>query len=130
MRIPELAEKYGFKRQAIYVKVREKKLPATKIGGRFFIEEADYVHYLKNKYKRDPKIHDKEKGFYSVKEAATFLNVSPNRIYYLLKMGSLKFHRHRTTYVLHIDDLIASTPIVIYIDKRNPVEPKEKIYVR
>ena len=109
--ITEAARINNVTRQAIYVAIKQKKLKASKDATRWTIHLDDLEEYRKNKYSRTKSMYDgallfdHNKGFYSVGQAAKFLNVPAQKIYYATRVGLLKAHRKGAAWVIHIDDL-------------------------
>ena len=111
----EAARMHGVSRQALHVAIGSKRLKATKDpkSGRLKIAVADLDEYRRSKYsreffKRDGKlVFDKEKGLYSVAQAAELIGVKSWDIYYSIRKGDLKFSKNRAAYVLYIDDIKA-----------------------
>ena len=50
-------------------------------------------------------LFDNRKGYYSVNQAAKFLNVPAQKIYYATRVGLLKASRKGAAWVIHIDEL-------------------------
>ncbi|MDE3055184.1 MAG: helix-turn-helix domain-containing protein [Verrucomicrobiota bacterium] len=111
--ITEAARINNVTRQAIYVAIKQKKLKAMKDATRWTIHLDDLDEYRKNKYSRTKSIYqgellfDKDKGFYSVGQAAEYLNVPAQKVYYATRVGQLKAHRKGAAWVIHVDDLKA-----------------------
>jgi excisionase family DNA binding protein len=109
--ITEAARINNVTRQAIYVAIKQKKLKATKDSTRWTIHLDDLEEYRANKYSRTKSIYDGEllfdnrKGFYSVNQAARYLNIPAQKVYYATRVGLLKAHRKGAAWVIHIDDL-------------------------
>ena len=109
--ITEAARINNVTRQAIYVAIKQKKLKAIKDSTRWTIHLDDLEEYRTNKYSRTKSIFDGEllfdnrKGFYSVNQAARYLNVPAQKVYYATRVGLLKAHRKGAAWVIHIDDL-------------------------
>ncbi len=109
--ITEAARINNVTRQAIYVAIKQKKLKATKDLTRWTIHLDDLEEYRMNKYSRTKSMFDGEllfdnrKGFYSVSQAAQFLNVPAQKVYYATRVGLLKAHRKGAAWVIHIEDL-------------------------
>src|SRR5258708_2198758 len=106
--ITEAARINNVTRQAIYVAIKQKKLKATKDSTRWTIHLDDLEEYRANKYSRTKSIFDGEllfdnrKGFYSVNQAARYLNVPAQKVYYATRVGLLKAHRKGAAWVIHI----------------------------
>lgn len=104
--ISQAAKKNGVTRQAIFFAIKMKRLNATKENDTWLLSEKDLKEYSKNKYCRSKSrkegqlIFDKDKGYYSISEAAKYLGKNTNHIYYLVRMGSLKSHRQGTSIVI------------------------------
>jgi len=109
--ITEAARINNVTRQAIYVAIKQKKLKATKDSTRWMIHLDDLDEYRRNKYSRTKSMYagellfDNRKGFYSVGQAAKFLNVPSQKIYYATRVGLLKASRKGAAWVIHIDDI-------------------------
>jgi len=109
--ITEAARINNVTRQAIYVAIKQKKLKATKDSTRWTIHLDDLEEYRTNKYSRTKSIFDGEllfdnrKGFYSVNQAARYLNIPAQKVYYATRVGLLKAHRKGAAWVIHLDDL-------------------------
>jgi len=109
--ITEAARLNNVTRQAIYVAIKQKKLKATKYDTRWIIRLEDLEEYKRGKYSREKSIFDgelifdKEKGFYSINQAAKLLNVPAQKIYYATRVGHLKAIRKGAAWVVHVDDI-------------------------
>jgi excisionase family DNA binding protein len=109
--ITEAARINNVTRQAIYVAIKQKKLKASKDATRWTIHLDDLEEYRKNKYSRTKSVFDGEllfdnkKGYYSVNQAAKFLNVPAQKIYYATRVGLLKAIRKGAAWVIHIEDI-------------------------
>ena len=109
--ITEAARINNVTRQAIYVAIKQQKLKATKDSTRWTIHLDDLEEYRKHKYSRTKSMYegqllfDQDKGFYSVNQAAKFLGVPAQKIYYATRVGLLKAHRKGAAWVIHIDDI-------------------------
>src|SRR5471030_1388135 len=109
--ITEAARINNVTRQAIYVAIKQKKLKATKDSTRWTIHLDDLEEYRTNKYSRTKSIFDGEllfdnrKGYYSVNQAAKYLNVPAQKIYYATRVGLLKAHRKGAAWVIHTEDI-------------------------
>lgn len=109
--ITEAARINNVTRQAIYVAIKLNKLKAKKETTRWTIHLDDLEEYRKNKYSRTKSIHngqlifDNSKGYYSVNQAASMLNVPAQKIYYATRVGMLNAIRKGAAWVIHIDDI-------------------------
>jgi len=109
--ITEAAQINKVTRQAIYVAIKQKKLKASKDATRWTIHLNDLDEYRKNKYSRTKStfagelLFDNCKGYYSINQAAQFLKVPAQKIYYATRVGLLKAHRKGAAWVIHIDDI-------------------------
>ncbi len=109
--ITEAARINNVTRQAIYVAIKQKKLKATKDSTRWTIHLDDLEEYRTNKYSRTKSIFDGEllfdnnKGFFSVGQAAKYLGVPAQKIYYATRVGLLKATRKGAAWVIHLDEL-------------------------
>src|SRR5476649_600054 len=111
--ITEAARINNVTRQAIYVAIKQKKLKATKDSTRWTIHLDDLEEYRTNKYSRTKSIFDGEllfdnrKGYYSVGQAAKYLNVPAQKIYYATRVGLLKATRKGAAWVIHTNEIKA-----------------------
>ncbi|SRR5260221_1698904 len=107
--INELAKRYLLTRQAIYLKIKEKRLPACKKNGKWFISEKDFIEYEKSKYKRRSESNKSHPlwidGNYSVPEAAEIIGCTEQNLYYALRINKIKGTRYRCAWIIHIDDI-------------------------
>src|SRR3989344_8859347 len=84
--ITEAARINNVTRQAIYVAIKQKKLKATKDATRWTISLKDLEEYRKNKYSRTKSVFagelvfDNSKGYYSVNQVASMLNVPAQKV--------------------------------------------------
>lgn len=119
--ITEAAKINNVTRQAIYVAIKQNKLKATK-KTRWEIDIHDLNEYRKNKYSRTKSVYDGEllfdnrKGYFSINQVASILNVPPQKIYYATRSGMLKASRKGAAWVIHSDDL--SSYRDNYLDRR------------
>lgn len=109
--VSQAAKINGVTRQAIHFAIKMKRLNARKENDTWLITNIDLQEYLGTKYSRCKSrndgelIFDKSKGFYSITEAAKFLNKNTNHIYYLVRMGKLKTHRQGCAIVIQDTEL-------------------------
>lgn len=109
--ITEAARINNVTRQAIYVAIKQKKLKATKDSTRWTIHLDDLEEYRKNKYSRTKSmfqgelLFDNRKGFYSIGQAAKFLGVPAQKLYYATRVGLLKASRKGAAWVIQIEEL-------------------------
>lgn len=109
--VSQAAKKHGVTRQAIFFAIKMQRLTAKKENDTWLIGESDLKDYFENKYcrsksrKDDELIFDKSKGYYSISEAAKFLNKNTNHVYYLVRIGTLKSYRQGTAIVIQDIDL-------------------------
>lgn len=109
--ITEAARINNVTRQAIYVAIKLNKLKAKKETTRWTINLDDLEEYRKNKYSRMKSIHDGElifdnnKGYYSVNQVASMLNVPAQKIYYATRIGMLTAIRKGAAWVIHMNDI-------------------------
>ncbi|MFA5250047.1 MAG: helix-turn-helix domain-containing protein [Parachlamydiales bacterium] len=109
--ITEAARRQGVTRQAIYVAIKQKKLKANKSSTRWTILRTDLDEYKKNKYSRTKSVFngellfDNEKGFYSINQTASILNVPAQKIYYATRTGQLKAFRKGAAWVISTADI-------------------------
>lgn len=109
--ITEAAKLNKVTRQAIYVAIKLNKLRARKETTRWTIHLDDLEAYRKQKYSRSKSTFDGEllfdnhKGLYSVNQAAKYLSVPAQKIYYATRVGMLKAERKGAAWVIHINDI-------------------------
>lgn len=109
--ISQAAKKNDVTRQAIYFAIKMKRLKAKKENDTWMICECDLREYQESRYCRSKSrkegelIFDKSKGFYSIAEAAKYLNRNTNHVYYLVRMGRLKTHRQGAAIVIQDTEL-------------------------
>lgn len=109
--ITEAAKINNVTRQAIYVAIKLKKLKAKKESTRWTIDLADLEEYRRQKYSREKSMYDgellfdKNKGLYSVRQTAEYLNVPEQKIYYGLRAGHLQGIQKGAAWVIHLDDI-------------------------
>jgi excisionase family DNA binding protein len=97
--------------QAVYHAIGAKKIMANRVIGKWKINRHEIEKYIKNKRKREfstfngkPKF-DKAQGELSVNEAADFLNMPVQTVYYLLRTDQIGYCRKGATYVMRLDDV-------------------------
>lgn len=99
--------------QALYIAIKKGRLKAIKREdtNRYQIAKQDLKEYMKKKYDRadatfqgKPK-YDKEKGEFSIKQAAELLGESPNYLYYLMRINKIAYKKKGCSYILHIDEI-------------------------
>ena len=111
--ITEAARINNVTRQAIYVAIKQKKLKASKESTRWTIHLDDLEEYRNNKYSRTKSMYngellfDRNKGYYSVNQAAKVLNVPAQKIYYATRVWVLKAIRRGAAWVIHHDDIVS-----------------------
>jgi excisionase family DNA binding protein len=111
--VTQTADMMNITRQAVSLAIHNKRLPAKLVKNKWMINKADILEYKKNKYcnrsfKGKP-LYDKTKGEYSVNEISNILDLKRNRIYYLLRKGSIKSTRKGSAWIISqsdIDDFI------------------------
>lgn len=109
--LSEAARINNVTRQAIYVAIKHKKLKAYKNPTRWVVDLEDLERYRATKYSRTKSmfggelLFDNSRGFFSIQQAAQYLKVSYQKVYYATRIGILKASRKGTAWVIHIDDL-------------------------
>lgn len=109
--ITEAAKINNVTRQAIYVAIKLNKLKARKETTRWTIHLDDLEDYRQKKYSRTRSMYDGEllfdnkRGYYSVNQVATMLQVPTQKIYYATRIGLLKAHRKGAAWVMHEEDI-------------------------
>jgi len=112
------AEHSHVSRQAIYVAIKNGRLMAEKRGNKWFITPEALEDYRINKYNRNMRkingelIFDMEKGFFSTSQVLTILSdvlkrpFNSQRLYYLLRSGSVPAFRCGSAWVIKKEDVI------------------------
>jgi excisionase family DNA binding protein len=109
--ITEAARINNVTRQAIYVAIKLNKLKARKETSRWTIHLDDLDEYRTQKYSRNRStfngelLFDNNKGYFSVNQVASMLQVPPQKIYYATRVGQLKAHRKGAAWVMHEEDV-------------------------
>ena len=110
--ITQVANQFKKSRQAVYVALKKKKFSCFNEEGEWKISLDDYISYLNSRYDRTfskrndgSLVFDKSQGFYSAKEAAHYLNLGLQKIYYYLRRGMIPSRRYKSAWLIHIDDL-------------------------
>ncbi len=109
--IAEVSKFYGLQRGSIYQAIKTKRLAAKKENGRVYISREALAAYRLNRYSRagswfgEELAFDKNKGEYSLPEAAKFLEVSKNFLYYSCGRNSIPYTRKNVAYVFKLEDL-------------------------
>lgn len=109
--ITEAAKLNKVTRQAIYVAIKLNKLKASKETTRWTIHLDDLEAYRNQKYSRSKSmfkgelVFDNDKGYHSVNQVASMLNVPAQKIYYATRIGQLKAVRKGAAWVIHSDDV-------------------------
>lgn len=104
--VSQCAKKNGVTRQAIFFAIKMKRLNASQESGTWLISDSALKEYSQSKYSRSKSrkegelIFDKNKGYYSISDAAKLLGKNTNHIYYLVRMGKLKIHRQGSAIVI------------------------------
>lgn len=112
--LKEACEVSGTSKQNLYVAIKKGRIKAWKKEGsnRLELHRDDLERYLKNKFKRsdsrfEGKLRwDKKKGEFSVGQAAEFLGVPANMLYYFLRTGQMAYTKKGCSYVLDLDELL------------------------
>lgn len=105
--IQEVAEKFHVTPQAVYNVIRKGILKPTRVGRRYFIDEADYNQFRAQKYSRDH-LYSREEKELSPRQAAKFFGISEQVIYKMIKCGRIQAKRKGLAIILNFDDCLAS----------------------
>lgn len=100
-------------RQAIYLAIRLKRLKAYKHEDQWKVFVMDLNQYDQNRYSRlhhsvyegEP-IYDESKGYFSVDKASKMINVPKQKLYYAIRTKRLKAQQKRSSWVVHVSDLL------------------------
>ena len=119
--ITEIAKKIGKSRQAVYVAIMKNKLEAIKTDHKWLIEEKSYKEWEQNKYNRNLRtkdgklIFDGEKTFsvaMATKKISEILenkSFTEQQLYYLLRIGKVKFSRYGGTKIINLLEITKYT---------------------
>ncbi len=111
MTVSQAAKVNGVTRQAIHFAIKMKRLNARKDNDTWLIANEDLKEYIETRYSRSKSrregelIFDKQKGYYSINEAAKFLNRNANHVYYLVRLGKLKTQKIGAAIVIQDTEL-------------------------
>lgn len=109
--ITELAKSKNLSRQAIYLAIKKKNLPALKDGLTWLISTDEFKKYQSLKWNRSKSTYkgkllfDNEKGTYSLRQVAKMLGVHEQKLYYATRMKYLKASRKGKAWIIDIKDL-------------------------
>ena len=109
--ITELAKSKNLSRQAIYLAIKKKNLPALKDGLTWLISTDEFRKYQSLKWNRSKSTYkgkllfDNEKGTYSLRQVAKMLGVHEQKLYYATRMKYLKASRKGKAWIIDIKDL-------------------------
>lgn len=110
--LKEAAVHENLTKQALYVSIRKGRLLAEKKHRKWMISFESLDEYRRNRYSRSLSRHkgnlifDKDKGLYTIKEAAQILGCHYQHVYHATRWGHLKSKRVRSSWVIHIDDVM------------------------
>jgi excisionase family DNA binding protein len=112
--VKEASQISGTQVQSLYVAIKKGRLKAKRkeFSQRFELARSDLENYLDKKYDRtDSKFEgklrwDKKKGEFSVSEAANFLGVPTNLLYYFIRSRKMAYMKKGSSYVLHMEELL------------------------
>ena len=122
----ELSRIYGFSKQAICRSIKDGRIKASKLEGRWFVEEEEYKKYLDGKYERRSDIF-KEETNYTPKKCSEILKCSIQRIYHHIRTGHIKASRYRSAWVIHRKDFEEYMKLLVpYKAKTSSYERKYK----
>jgi len=114
MSISVLCKTYGVTRQSVSTCIKNNRLKAEKIKGRWIITKTHWDEYIKSKYSREfseidgVKVFDEKLGRISVGKAAYILNIDRQKLYHIIRKKLLPFNRAGAAYVLDIKDINAA----------------------
>lgn len=109
--IQEAAQMNNVTCQAIYVAIKQKKLRAEKVKKKWLVILKDLLEYIDKKYSREnycyqgERLFDKEKGFYSIHQTASMLNVPAQKIYYATRIKQLPSERKGVAWVIKFENI-------------------------
>lgn len=109
LNIKEAANIRNVQISAIYASIRAKKLKSIKRKGKHYISPKDLEEYEQNLYSRKKMncqgrmIYDPLVGNYSPKEIAEILNITLQKVYYLIRKKSIPATKYGCAYVINIE---------------------------
>jgi excisionase family DNA binding protein len=117
LNLKEAAERARVQRQAIYVAIRKKNLPAIKKGRFWLVSASDLEQYRLNKYNSENKVHngdkvyDEHSGHYSVQRVCFEMSIHlgapypKNHVYYLIRTFKIDAIRKGHSWVIPASEL-------------------------
>ena len=110
--ISQAASFLNITRQGVYIAIKSGRLKGKKEGGKWYIQVRDISQYVYDKYSRrltkkndGSLLYNPAKGEYSVTQIAEMAGCGQQRIYYLIRTEQLKAIRHRSAYIIQLDDV-------------------------
>lgn len=105
----EASEKFNRKIETLRLAIKKKRLKACLQEGKYYIDAKDIEEYLGNCYIRRPLLKD---GEITISQAEKKFEVKLQRLYYLVRRGTLKYKRiPKCGYVIKEGDLMGLFPI-------------------
>ena len=111
MTVKEVANRLSLSPAGIKKAIHDKRLNASKQGGRWVIQIDHLEYYRKNRWNRNRSLYrgvplfDKSKGEYSAEEVAELLDCPVQHVYYACREKKLKTERKGATWVINIQDV-------------------------
>lgn len=101
--IKDAALKLGITSNALYHHIKIGAMKAEKIGGSWMIEKEELKRFVDNRYVRKDRSLP---GEMSIKQAAEYLNVPLQKIYYMIRQNSIKCVKRKGMLYIKKDSLV------------------------
>jgi hypothetical protein len=109
---------------ALMSAIRKNRLPAVKTEGRWYFNPNDLDEYKKNRFDRkfstvnDAPLYDKDKGEYSIVEAAKLLPCPTQHLYHACRISKIRAIKKRCAWVIKQDDIIEYRKVMVIGKKK------------
>lgn len=113
LNLTQAAQRLDVQRQAVWAALKKKRIPAEKINGRWMMTEKALDDYKATKYSRVHSVFngrpliDNNAGFFSLSQTAKMLGLPPQKVYFSIYSGKLKYQRKGSAYIIHMSDIVA-----------------------
>ena len=120
------ASKYlGISRQAIRQAIMQKRINSIKFEGRWRFTTFELDEYKRRKHKREFSIYegqllyDKNKGEFSITEAAQILGCPRQHLYYAARCNKIHTTRKRKSWIITTEDIVEYRKIMVLQKKKD-----------
>jgi excisionase family DNA binding protein len=124
MNTKEAAKHLQVGKAALMTAIKKNRLPALKIEGRWNFTAHDLDEYKRNRFDRkfstvnDEPLYDKEKGEYSVLEAAKILPCPRQHLYHACRIKKITCTKKRCAWVIKDEDIIEYRKVMVLGKKK------------